>query len=105
MPETIDRDAFCETLRKGMIARWLRNGFRLLDEPLATRECLYVAMKYDEELGYEQFRFLYLEPAFQSLEKAIAREDNGEFYRVEAYFDGDVLCLTTSRGDVPNKKE
>jgi len=85
-------------------SRWVRNGFVKLDEPEEGKGELYVAMKPQPEEYNEDFDFLYLEPAMQALEEAVAKEDGGKYYLVDVYYDDDVLSIISSCGKVEPKK-
>jgi hypothetical protein len=85
--------------RKRLEARFLAAGFTKLDKPVETEDVLYVAMTPDADGNFDSY---FWEPAVQSMLKAM--EDVKKFYRLDVYYDDDVLCVTASCGDNPRPR-
>lgn len=80
--------------QKKLMDRFLIEGFVKLDEPVDTDEVWYVAISPDGS-NFDQY---FWEPTVQSLLRSVRIK---EFYRVDVYYDYDILCITASRGDNP----
>lgn len=61
-----------------------------LNEPIDTIEFVYCAFEVIDEKDFE--------PAVQSLINCIKKEENGEFYRLDMYREGNIITMTSSRG-------
>jgi len=84
-----------------LLKRWRQNRFVELDEPDDTEEYSYIALRPKPEDYKDDFDFLFWEPALIALEETVARDDNREFYKVEVYYDDDILVIASSRGKYP----
>lgn len=84
-----------------LLKRWRQNRFEELDEPDNTKEYSYIAMRPKPEDYEDDFDFLFWEPALIALEKAVIEDDAGKFYKVEVYYDDDILIIASSCSKYP----
>ena len=71
-----------------------------LDEPMDTNESWHVAMEPTSDDYRDDFDMFFWEPAVFSLLKAFIVEGIKEFYCADVYYEGDVLVINVSRGDL-----
>jgi hypothetical protein len=89
----IDVNVYRDKLEK----YFLGAGFTKLEEPEDTKDNFYAAMVPDGS----HFDSFFWEPAVQGMVRAMTEAGIKKFYRLDVYYDGDVLCVTASPGDNP----
>jgi len=97
-----------QKIKNDIEARWIRNGFVKLDEPVEDACGIYCAVKLDADDCYTatDFDFIYLEPTILCIEKEMPLSEQGEFYCVDVQCRSDnVFVVTSTRGTQPEKLE
>lgn len=97
----IPNAAALQKIKEDIEARWIRNGFVKLDEPVEDTYGIYSAFQAGDKdcTNAETFRFIYLEPTILAIEREIPKSENGEFYCITVECDANnVFSITSSRG-------